>query len=60
MDELDLLLDTLDTTAPEGATVVKAEDPDEFATLALEEFTSASNPKDKLEALRLLVRLMGK
>lgn len=58
MDELDLLLDTLDTTAPSGATVSRADDTDEFAALALEEFTSASNPKDKLEALRLLVRLM--
>lgn len=60
MDELDLLLDSLDDTAPKGTAVEVATDSDDYATMALEEFQSATNPKDKLEALKLLVNLMGR
>jgi hypothetical protein len=54
MDELDLLLETLDdevTSEPEDTR-------DSDMELALAEFSSASSPKDRLEALKLLVQLM--
>ena len=59
MDELDLLLDDLASDSSEpGVEVAPAYEDD--AMVALEEFQSASTPKDRLEALKLLIHLSGK
>lgn len=51
MDELDILLDELPSVkAPQEA-------PEDDMVVALEEFQSATNPKDRLEALKLLIHL---
>lgn len=61
MDELDLLLDSMDSTAEGGVTFEKNDlNPQEMAALALEEFSSAGSAEDRLEALKLLIALAGK
>lgn len=58
MDELDLLLDSLELETPKGASEPADRELEADLELALEEFSGATNPKDRLEALRLLVRYM--
>ncbi len=56
MDELDLLLEDLITDDAPAA----VEAPEDYAELALQEFTTAGNSADRLEALKLLMRLVNK
>lgn len=60
MDELDLLLESMDSTAEPGVTVDPELGPEEMAALALEEFSNAGNAQDRLEALKLLMALAKK
>lgn len=56
MDELDLVLESLDTGMEVKSTSDMKLDPD--VEMALDEFKNAPSPKDQVEALRLLLRLV--
>lgn len=56
MDELDVLLETMDSSEP--VEVESSGDLSNEVELALHEFTTSEKPADRLEALKLLIQLM--